>query len=211
MVENFVERPAEPANGPLQVVAAILLGIAATLTAVAAYQAAVKGGEALQGYTQSTRLLSDANGFYAQGNQTFALDNQLFVEYAAAAQEGNAEFVDYLTTLMRPDLLAAVDWWEQTEDAVTPFDETADNPYAIEDFDEAEALEDEASAAFTDGAAADDVGDKFELATVLLALTLFFGGIATLFTKRSATLALLATSAVALTAGTVQLVVAFAS
>jgi hypothetical protein len=52
-------------------------------------------------------------------------------------------------------------------------------------------------------------GYRFELATVLLALTLFFAGIATLFRQRSVNVALLGVSAVVLLAGSVQLATAF--
>lgn len=209
MADTFIETPAEPANNRLQLLAAVFLGLAATLTALSAYQAALLDGEALQGYTSSTRILSDANAFYAQGNSTFALDQQLFVQYASAQQAGNSELGDYLTTLMRPELSEAVDWWESTANAVTPFDEADDNPYAVSDFGEANDLEAAADSAFADGQEADDKGDKFELSTVLMALTLFFGGVATLFTRRSASVALLAVAGTTLVAGSAQLAIAF--
>lgn len=209
MTDVFVEAPSEPAGDRLQLVAAILLGLAATLTAIAAYNAALKDGDALQGYSNSTRTLSDANAFYAQGNQTFALDQQLFVSYASAAQRDEADLAEYLTTLMRPELAEAVEWWADADEAVTPFDEDVEgNPYTIADFEEAANLEDEAQAQFEEGSKADDEGDKFELATVLLALTLFFGGIATLFSKRTASVGLLVVAGVTLVAGGAQLATA---
>lgn len=210
MADTFVEMPAEPASNRLQLLAAVLLGIAATLTALSAYKAALLDGDALQGYSQSSRSLSDANAFYAQSNQTFALDNQLFVQYATASQEGNTQLGEYLTTLMRPELVAAVEWWIETDDAVTPFDALEGNPYELADADTARALEAQAQDEFEDGADADEQGDLFELATVLLALTLFFGGIATLFSRRSASLLLLSVGGVTLVAGTIQLIVGFA-
>ena len=111
MSDTFVESPAETANSWHQVVAAILLGLAATFTAVSAYEAALLDGEALQGYTNSTRTLSDANAFYAQGNQTTAMDQQLFISYATAAHEGNTELADYFKTMMRPELRKGIAWW----------------------------------------------------------------------------------------------------
>ncbi len=201
MTDAFVETPAEPAEDRNQLLAALILGAAAILTAFAAYNAALLDGEALQGYTQSTRILSDANAFYAQGNQTSAIDQQIFVAYATANQEGNAELADYLTTLMRPEMIEAVEWWEATEEAVTPFDDDEANPYTLSDIDEAEALEEEAEVKFEEGAEADDKGDKFELATVAFALTLFFGGVATLFRRRPVTIGLLGVGAVTLLSG----------
>jgi hypothetical protein len=207
--DNFIEAPAEAADSWQQVVAAILLGLAATFTALSAYQAALLDGEALQGYTTSTRTLSDANAFYAQGNQTTAMDQQLFISYTTAIQEGDTELADHLMTLMRPKLREGIAWWEENDDAVTPLDETDENPYLVEDFSEAYDLEQEAGKLFDVAVKADNQGDKFELATVLFALTLFFGGISTVFQKQAVARALLLISGVTLIAGLAQLIWAF--
>jgi hypothetical protein len=205
----FAESPAEPADNWRQVIAAILLGLAATFTAISAYEAALLDGEALQGYTNSTRTLSDANAFYAQGNQTTAMDQQLFVAYASALHEGDTELAGYLETLMRPALREGIAWWEGNEDAVTPLDESDANPYQVEDFSEAYDLEQEAGGVFKTAVKADNQGDKFELSTVLFALTLFFGGISTVFHRQGVSRALLGISAITLAAGVVQLTLAF--
>lgn len=209
MTESFTETPEAPTDSKMSIFAAILLGLAATLTALAAYNAALSDGESLQGYTESTAALSDSNYFYAQGNQTFAGDQNLFVQYASAAQSGDEELAAYLTTLMRPELDSAITWWQESEDASTPFDEFDENPYEIAEFAEAELKAQQSTKAFAAGSAADDRGDKFELATVLLALTLFFAGIATLFRRRPVSIALLGVGTVALVAGAIQLGVAF--
>ena len=210
MSENFVESPADPADGLLQVLAAILLGLAATFTALSAYQAALLDGEALQGYTTSTRTLSDANAFYAQGNQTTAMDQQLFLAYATAQRQGDDALADYLTTLMRPELEGAIEWWNTSDSPLPPLDPTVqENPYEVADFNEAAALEEEAGKLFDAAARADSTGDKFELSTVLFALTLFFGGISTVFRRRSVSRALLGVSGVTLVAGMTQLIAAF--
>ncbi len=209
MTDSFIESPAESTSDLFQILAAIVLGIAATLTALAAYNAALADGNALQGYTNSTRSLNDANAFYAQGNTTSAADQALFVEYAGANFAGETDRAEYLTTLMRPELVAAVEWWEANDAAVTPFDEIEGNPYTIDDFAEASALEEQAQAEFDEGAKADDKGDVFELAAVFFALTLFFGGIATLFRKPQVTTALLVVAGFALVFGGVNLIRAY--
>jgi hypothetical protein len=207
--DTFVESPAEPADSWRQVVAAILLGLAATFTALSAYEASLLDGEALQGYTNSTRTLSDANAFYAQGNQTTAMDQQLFVAYATAVHEGNTELADYLRTLMRPELREGITWWENNDDAVTALDESDENPHHVEDFRKAYELEKTAGLEFKTAVKADNRGDKFELSTVLFALTLFFGGISTVFHRQGVSRALLGISAITLAAGLAQLTFAF--
>lgn len=214
MTDAFVDVPEEKADGWQTIVAAVLLGIAATLTALSAYQAALTDGDALQGYTNSNRNLSDSNFFYQQGNQTLAADQQLFTQYATAANtEGSEEIAAYLQTLMRPELQDALSWWsEQPDDgANTPFEDVEGNPYVVDDFAEGERLAGEATKAYDDGSKADDQGDQFELATVLFALTLFFGGIATLFHRRSLTHVLLGIGTLTLIGGVVQVSVAFGS
>lgn len=208
MTETFIETPEEPTTDLLQIVAAVLLGIAATLTAFSAYRAALTDGNALQGYTIASQKLTDSNFFYGQGNQIEAGDRALFVEYASAAQQGNTELADYLVSLMRPELSDAVTWWQETDEAVTPFDDIEGNPYVVADYGDGEALAEESKAAYEEASAADEQGDKLELATVFLALTLFFGGIATLFTRRPVRAGLLALGAVTLVAGSARLLTA---
>jgi hypothetical protein len=209
VTDVFVETPAEPARDPYQLVAAIVLGVAATLTAFSAYQGSLKDGESLQGYTASTRTLNDANSFYAEANQVYALDQQLFIEFATASQEGNEELAEYLLTLMRPELVAGLDWWIETDESETPFDDLVGNPYEVAQQDEAVRLEALASTQFEEGASANEDGDRFGLATVLFALTLFFGGVATLFGRVAITQALLVVSVLTLSAGLVMLATAF--
>lgn len=208
MTETFIETPEDPSTDILQIFAAILLGLAATLTAFSAYRAALTDGDALKGYTVASQKLTDSNFFYGQGNQIEAGDRALFVAYASAAQEGNAELSDYLITLMRPELSDAVTWWQATDEAVTPFDDLEGNPYVVDDYAEGEALAEESKSAYEEAAAVDEQGDKFELATVFLALTLFFGGIATLFTRRPVRLGLLGIGAITLVVGGARLALA---
>jgi hypothetical protein len=208
VTDNFIEQAAEPSRDWKQVIAAIILGVAATLTAVAAYNAALADGEALEGYTNSMLLLNDANAFYAQGNVTVASDQDLFIEYAVAAEDGREDIAAYLTTLMRPELQEALDWWLSTDEAVTPFDDAEENPYAVPDFEQANDLEAQAQTAFAEGADADERGDQFELAAVLFALALFFGGIATLFARAGVTTALLVMAGFSLIFGVARLITA---
>ena len=192
----------------LAIVAAILLGLAATLTALSAYQAALQDGEVLSSYQDAAAKLGDANFYYSQGNQTYAADQQLFVEYATAAQTGQADAAAYMETLMRPELAEAIAWWQGDEDAVTPFDDDEANPYVIAEFAEAERLTDESVAANEAAEEAGNKGDDFQLATVLLALTLFFAGIATLFRRQLLSWTLIAIGTASLVAGGLQLAAA---
>lgn len=188
MADNFIDTPAEPEDDKLQIAAAVLLGLAAILTAMAGYYSAIKGGDSADTRADSGRVLADANFFYAQDTQLTAQDQAIFVPYAEALQSGDTDLADYFTTLMRPEFAAAVDWWNETDEAVTPFDELEGNPYHAEgaqtSLDEAERLQAQAEEMVEEAADLDAKGDQFDLATGILALTLFFGGIGTLFRSR---------------------------
>ena len=197
-------------DGRLELLSAIVLGIAALLTALAAWQAGERDGQALENYSDANRQLNDANAFYAQGNQTAATDQGLFVQYAVAATEGNTDVADYLrTSLMRPELREAVDWWENDEDAVTPFDEDEDNPYAIADWAEANALEEQSALTFDEGLAADEQGGVFEITNIFFAGSLFFAGIGSVFRRYDIRLYVIGVAVLALLTGIVGLVMAF--
>lgn len=193
----------------LQIIAAIILGLAATLTALALFNSSLRDGESLRDYTASTRELSDANFFWSQANEVYAGDFALFLEFAKAVNSDELELGDYIFELMRPELQDAVLWWIDEEAALDPFDVDAGSPYVNEDIEAAQAIEAEAAALFDAAADANRRGDQFSLATVFFALTLFFGGIATLFRSRPVTVGLLAGSLVTLVIGSVILVSAF--
>jgi hypothetical protein len=201
----------ERRHGRAELLAAILLGIAGVLTAFSAYKAALNDGDALQGYTESTQLLADSNQFYAQSVQQLTADRDLFTQFAIASTSGNVDTADYIAaTLMDDNLRGAVEWWieasETDESALSPFAEHADNPYANANQAEAVTLERRSVEAHAQGTDADEEGDRFELAAVLFALTLFFGGIATLLKREAATWSLLAASAASSVVGAVVLV-----
>ncbi len=172
---------AERREGRFEVLIAALLGLAAALTAFAGYHASLLDGETLKSFQEANRTVSDANTFYTQGNQTSTEDHTLFAEYAKANFAKQDELSDYLETLMRPELVAAIRWWEDPANEATagetPFGD--ENPkYEVSDFADAEELTEKTDALFAKAADADDRGDKFTLVTVILALSLFLLGIA---------------------------------
>ena len=206
MTESFVPTPHTPAENRLSLLAAIFLGLAATLTAFSAYQAALEDGDSLTAFTESNHL-------YGVANQVQVGDRQLFVEFATTAQDPDAppRAAAYIRTLMRPEMVAALDWWLDNDESLTPFDDLPGNPYEVAELDQADVKAAAAKAAYDRAIENDEVGDRFDLATVLFALTLFFGGIATLFRRYAVSVGLLVVAALSLAAGSVQLTMALAA
>ncbi len=186
-------------------IAALLLGLAATIGAGSAYLSSVKGGDSANLRADSGRTLADANFFFTDDTQTKAQDSAIFVPYAEALFRGEDDTADYLITLMRPAMAEAVEWWSETDEAVTPFDEIDGNPYYAEDAEEAlvaaNELLDLAEQQVAEADVLDEQGGQFDLAVTVLALTLFFGGIATLFRSSRVTIALLSVASIGLAVG----------
>ncbi|MGI9052716.1 MAG: hypothetical protein ACR2HQ_08725 [Ilumatobacteraceae bacterium] len=187
--------------------AAILLGVAGILTAWAAYNAALTDGDALKGYTESATSTADANFFYNQGNQSVASDSGTFLQYALEIERGNPEIADLVRlNLFSPELQVATDAWDQLAAGESPATPLLVEEYQVEAFANADALTETAKLQFADAFAADEAGDKFELAAVFLAVSLFLAGIASLFKVYPIRLAMLGASVLLIVPGIIAII-----
>lgn len=195
------------AEGRLEVTIAALLGIAAVATAFAAYKAELANGDSIKAFNEGIRTTDAASQQYVEGNQTYAQDAQIFLEYAKAAQEDNTDLVEYLQNdLMSPQLKEAVEWLgsEESGDAVT-FDAEG-SPYAIEAYATAEELDAETDALFDKAKDEDETGDRYTLVTVILAIALFLFGVGGVATRMPIKLGTVAAGAVILVVSLVLLI-----
>jgi hypothetical protein len=215
----MTETPSEPTNEAagepverermdfVELAAALLLGIAAVLTAYAAYHGALAGGDALKGYTQSARTTADANGYYNEASQTYNADQALFLQYQLLVEQGNLDTAKVVKdTMFSPELNAATDAWQALPDGPnapkTPLEADA---YVVPSFATAQQVEAQAKTEFDEAAKIDDQGDNFDLAAVYLAVALFFAGIAALFKVRSIQIAMLIGSGLMLIPGLIAI------
>jgi hypothetical protein len=164
----------------LELIVAILLGLAAVATAWAAFQGSKWDGEVNRGYTDANLTLSDANAFYNTGNQIYLNDQLLFLEYERALRTGDEDYAEYVRgSLMRDEFVEALDWYEQPENYDTyysPFVE--ENPYySIEEYAQADQLVVATDDSYSEAQQANKTGDTYNLITVMLAASLFVLGI----------------------------------
>ena len=165
----------------IEILSATLLGVAGLLTAYAAYQASLTDGEALAGYTQSQRTTADANGLFSEAVAIYTNDQNLFLDYALELERGNPDTADSIrTSLFSPQLEAATAAWDETGDD-GPLTPLGMPEYVIDQQLAAEALQQQAAEEFAAAEQADAAGDTYSLATVFLAVSLFLGGVASLF------------------------------
>lgn len=114
-----------------------------------------------------------------EAEQTFANDQNLFLEYAKAAQAGNTDLAHYLLNdLMRPQLRAAVRWWANTPNKFsTPFVDT--NPkFDQSNFGLGNRLSSQSNTLFAEAKKTHDKSNRYDLVTVIAAAALFMLGVA---------------------------------
>jgi Domain of unknown function (DUF4337) len=176
-----------------EIAMATLLGIATVLIAFSALRSALLGDTVLSGFTTSTQAYNDALGLASEDTQAFVQDQNLFLRYAEAKQKGDTAFANYMrNSLFEPELEQAIAWWEtneaRTDGPSSPFD--TGTPYASRYQAKIDQLNANGDAEFEKAKKADDQGDNFDIATAVLAITLFAGGVASLLKSRRARLML---------------------
>jgi hypothetical protein len=172
----------------LEVVFAAGLGLAALATSWASFRSALVEDEMIASFNRGIKAIDQSGQAYAEAQQTLVRDQALFLEYAKAARQGDAQLTVYiLETLMSPELKAGVKWWENTGPALTPFEEGS--PYSLETLDRYQALEVRSEDEFDAAYAADVQTDRYDFVTVTLTSSLFFFGLAGVVRRRTIQLA----------------------
>jgi hypothetical protein len=199
-------------QGGLAIAAAVMLGIAATLTAWSAYRESLTSDLVLKNYSEQQATIALANDTYGRADQQETLETTLFLNWAIATSTGNADAAAYLEVVMSDEVYAAVEWWnaEPTETSPpTPFD--GSNPYFADLPSQLLTVEGDALLAEAEGLRvsaeeADGTSDRFDLANVFFAVVLFVAGLTTIVQRRSIQIGFLALGTVGLIGGVVVLV-----
>ena len=162
---------------------AVMLGMAAIITAWTAFQSSQLGDKVQESFSEGIRSSDQASQEY---NTAIATDNQdqaIFLEYAKALVAEDEVTSTYIQeSLMSPELAAAVQWWIEQPDDTGP-----DSPFVEENpnwddssWNTAADLDVEAQQYFDSARQADADGDEFDLLEVIVTLSLFLFGVASL-------------------------------
>ncbi|MFM8611726.1 MAG: hypothetical protein ACKOD0_03340 [Actinomycetota bacterium] len=192
-----------------EVAIAVLLGIAAILTAWSTFQSSQLGAAVTAAYSEGIRLSDTASQAFNDASATDIADEALFLEFAKAANAGDEDTADYIySSLMSEDLAAAVDWWSDQPDSAgydTPFVE--DNPnWSTVAYDDAAAIDADAQAKFEEATAKDALGTDFDVLSIIIAISLFLFGVGSLVRQERIKIGLGAVGAVILVYSAVRLV-----
>ena len=162
---------------------AVMLGLAAVVTAWSAFQSSQLGDKVQESFSEGIRLSDQASQQY---NTAIATDNQdqaLFLEYAKALVSEDDVMATYISeSLMSPELLAAVQWWiDQPEEGGPDSPFVEENPnWDNSQWAAAAELDEQAQQYFDTAKDSDSEGDKFDLLEVVVTLSLFLFGVASL-------------------------------
>jgi hypothetical protein len=211
--QNAVARPFET----LELLAAILLGVAAIATALASYESSLYGGKSVENYSKANKIATSAAAERSRAIVEMARDSQVEMDAWRLTKEGddagnpaaearNYEIATYLyTKVMSEHGYKAMGLPHEARKQEYPEDDTpgaeekqtamqeqvletamdnelaGNETYRTEMVAKSQALSDEAEKVFKEGQEANEIGDKFQLAAVIFAISLFFGGIVQVF------------------------------
>jgi hypothetical protein len=178
-----VAESSSPFKDRVEQVIAVMLGLAAIITAWAAFQSGQLGDKVQESFSEGIRLSDQASQEY---NTAIATDNQdqaLFLEYAKALVANDEITATYISeSLMSPELFAAVEWWIEQPEETGP-----DSPFVEENpnwdntsWATAAELDAEAQQYFDIAKESDSDGDRFDFLEVIVTLALFLFGVASL-------------------------------
>ena len=177
---------------------AIILSIAALMTAWSSYQASLWDGDQTVAYSQAESIRTTASRWEVQAGQAEGADILLFTQWLDAYASGQGELEAFYESRFRPAYRVAHDAWlarHPLQDLTAPRTPFEMPDYRLAAKGEAEALGRQADALFEQGQKANRISDDFVRATVILATAMFSAGIVQVFRRRRIRLAIVVLAA----------------
>jgi hypothetical protein len=164
----------------VEMLATLLLAVAAVATAWSTYQGARWRGEQAAETGKAIAARIESSEAATRAGQLTQVDIATFTQWVDATVAGNTELAGFYQQRFREEFQPAFDAWQATQpltnpDApLTPF---ALREYRLADADRATRLNREAGARSGAASTANRQADDYMLAVVLFAMALFFAGI----------------------------------
>jgi hypothetical protein len=168
----------------IETLSASLLSLAALGTSWSGYQAGLWNGQMVTRYNQASALRVESVRNSGIASRNLQIDVQVFTNWLGAIAANNQALADFYRTRFRPEFVPAFEAWLASRPLENP--QAASNPFELPEYrlvaqEEAARLEREAGEMFDQGIAANQIGDRYVLNTVILALVLFFSGLVSNF------------------------------
>jgi len=171
-----------------ELVATLLLGLAAVGAGWSAYQSALWNSESFFSVVRAGALFRQAGFFENKGYLLRVLDVGMFTTYAQAVSQHNAALAEFIMKRFRPPMKAAMDAWLATKPLRNP--NAPPSPFAMKEYrlpedEEAQRLNIEANRNLTNGKNFNRISDDYVLITVPFAIVSLFCGLSTKFPTRA--------------------------
>jgi hypothetical protein len=183
----------------VEVVATLLLAVAAVATAWSSYQTTRWNGEQAKaaGRTSGLRIQAARSASLAEAQTE--IDVATFIQWVDAHAAGNQALETFYVDRFRAEFKPAFDAWIATQPFTTPG--APPTPFMMEEYrlaatEEAEALDRQAEASAAVVGRSIERAGNYVLGVVLFSVALFFAGISTKLTSRRLRVALLITGCV---------------
>lgn len=158
-----------------------ILGLAAVLTAWSVFQSTLWSGKESFMLAEAGLINRSAIRYELEGRQTTMMDMVTFIDYIEAHLGNETERKDFHRERFRPEMQQAFERWIATD----PFNSSSapSHPFDMPEYTHPEelksdALRKESLKYYRLASQYNDAADGYMLATVFLAMVLFFGGIA---------------------------------
>lgn len=171
-----------PRRDRIELVATILLAVAAIATAWSSYQATRWNGETTKASGRVNALRIEAARAQGLAQGQIQVDIAMFFQWADANAAGDQGLEDFYLDRFRPEFRPAFDaWWlsDPLSDPMAPATPFAMEEYQLQARDEAERLDAEAEATAAIVRRNIQHGANYVLGVVLFAVALFFAGLST--------------------------------
>ena len=179
----------------LELVAALLLALAAISTAWATYQSSVWRGKQAKAQSASIATRVESTREASVANRQVQVDVALFIQWVNAFARGEGELTTFYRNRFRDEFVPAFEAWVATRPRENP--KAPRSPFELPEYrlaanEEAEALEQQAADFGLVVARDVERADSYMLAVVLFAIALFFAALSTRLTSRDLQVALVA-------------------
>ena len=186
---------ATPQRDWIEILAAVLLALAAVATAWSSYQATRWNGEQAKAASRANALRIEATQAATLAGTQTEVDVATFIQWVDANATGNDELASFYVDRFRPEFRPAFDAWLATDPLSSP--DAPPTPFAMDEYHleaatEAERMNVEAEE--FSAAVRRDVqrAGNYVLGVVLFAVALFFAGMSTRLGGRGVRIAMLA-------------------
>jgi hypothetical protein len=166
----------------LELVATVLLAVAAVATAWSSYQATRWNGEQAKAASQTNAIRIDAARAQGEAQAETEVDVALFIQWVDAHANGEEDLADFYASRFRDEFQPAFDAWLATDplqDPDAPLSPFAMPEYQVAAQDQADEYDRQAEVSAALVRRNIQRAGNYVLAVVLFAVALFFAGIST--------------------------------